>query len=121
MKLKSRFIDAFLGLILMAAVAGSYILQRGFLESLELKYFDLRTSLISADVDVPEDIVIIAIDDDSITRLGRWPWPRTRIAKMLLKLGAAEPRAIGLDILYTEKAENPAFEEFEKLEKNVQT
>src|SRR5512146_114460 len=37
-------------------------------------------------------VTIVDIDDQSLTELGQWPWPRTRIADMitnLTKLGAA--------------------------------
>lgn len=27
-----------------------------------------------------DDIVIVAIDDQSLDAVGRWPWPRTRLA-----------------------------------------
>lgn len=46
---------------------------------------------------------IIAIDDDSLNRLGQWPWPRTRIAELLTLLQAAEPAAIAVDIIFAEK------------------
>lgn len=45
---------------------------------------------------------IINIDDESLARLGQWPWPRTRIAELLLTLQAAQPAAIALDIIFAE-------------------
>lgn len=53
-------------------------------------------------------IVIVAIDNKSLTQQGRWPWPRGRLALMtelLLKSGAA---VIGFDILFAEPEENRA-------------
>jgi len=46
------------------------------------------------------DILLVAIDDDSLARLGRWPWPRTVHAALLDRLAGA--RAIGLDIIFSE-------------------
>ncbi len=46
---------------------------------------------------------IISIDDESLNRLGQWPWPRTRIAELVSKLSAAEPAVISLDIIFAEK------------------
>ncbi len=48
------------------------------------------------------DIVIIAIDDASLGRIGRWPWPRAVHATLLQKLGAAHARAIGMDLILSE-------------------
>lgn len=56
----------------------------------------------------PADIVIVAIDDASLSKLGRWPWERDIHAQLLDKLTAAEVKAVALDILFSEKnAQNP--------------
>ncbi|MFZ6749070.1 CHASE2 domain-containing protein [Undibacterium sp. Ren11W] len=49
-----------------------------------------------------DDIIIVAIDDYSLAELGKWPWPRLRHAELLKQLNAANPAAIGLDILFSE-------------------
>ncbi|GAQ30402.1 multi-sensor signal transduction histidine kinase [Ralstonia sp. NT80] len=49
-----------------------------------------------------DDIVIVAIDDQSLDAMGRWPWPRRRLADLLARVGAAHPRGIGVDILFIE-------------------
>ncbi|MBO0858589.1 MAG: CHASE2 domain-containing protein, partial [Chloracidobacterium sp.] len=50
----------------------------------------------------PDDIVIIAIDEASIARFGRFPWPRALMADALDRLSATQPKAIALDVLYSE-------------------
>jgi signal transduction histidine kinase len=56
----------------------------------------------------PEDVVIVAIDDQSLQTIGRrvgpWPWPRTVMASALDKLTQAHPRGIGLDVIYAERS-----------------
>ena len=49
-----------------------------------------------------DDIVIVAIDPESLERLGRWPWPRTIHAQLLDTLRQAGSRAVGMDILFAE-------------------
>lgn len=49
-----------------------------------------------------DDIIIIAIDDESISRLGRFPWPRQVHARLLNRLERAKPRAILYDVLFVE-------------------
>jgi CHASE2 domain-containing sensor protein/tRNA A-37 threonylcarbamoyl transferase component Bud32 len=45
-------------------------------------------------------VTIIAIDDQSISHYGRWPWPRTRIAALVHRLKEAGARTIGIDISF---------------------
>jgi adenylate cyclase len=50
-----------------------------------------------------EDVVVIDIDDASIRELGRIQlWPRAFTARVVKHVGAGDPAAIGLDVLYTE-------------------
>ncbi len=51
---------------------------------------------------VADDIIIIAIDDESLNDLGRWPWPRSTHARLINKLENESPKAIGLDIIFSE-------------------
>jgi adenylate cyclase len=46
---------------------------------------------------------IINIDDESLSKLGQWPWPRTRIAELLNILQIAKPKTIAVDIIFAEK------------------
>lgn len=48
------------------------------------------------------NIVIIDIDDKSIAAIGRWPWRRALHAEMIRLVEQQNPKAIGLDILFTE-------------------
>ena len=56
----------------------------------------------------PDDIVIVAIDDESIAKLGRFPWPREYSARLLDSISAAHPKAISLDVLFTEPSDQTA-------------
>ena len=51
------------------------------------------------------DIVIVAIDDESLRDIGQWPWPRDVHARLLNRLAAAMPAAIGVDLLLSERAQ----------------
>ncbi len=54
----------------------------------------------------PSEIIIIAIDESSIKKLGRWPWPRSIHAQLLNKLTTEEAGAIGMDIILSEPSRN---------------
>lgn len=46
--------------------------------------------------------VIVAIDEIALERHGQWPWPRTRLAQLVSAIAAAQPAAIGIDLLFPE-------------------
>ena len=50
----------------------------------------------------PSQVVLVLIDDQSLQKYGRWPWPRTRLAQLTSRLADAGASAIGLDILLAE-------------------
>ena len=47
----------------------------------------------------PSPVRVVEIDDESLTRLGRWPWPRAKLALMIEKLTDAGAAAVALDIV----------------------
>ncbi len=49
-----------------------------------------------------EDIVLVAVDEHSLTALGRWPWPRRLHAELIDKLSRGGAKIVGLDILFAE-------------------
>lgn len=61
---------------------------------------------------LPDDIVIIAIDESSLAQFGRWPWARERHVDLLRGLQDTQARAIAIDILFVEPYANyPAVDE----------
>ena len=50
----------------------------------------------------PVPVRIIDIDEESLARVGQWPWPRTRLAELVDKLNAAGVAAIGFDVVLAE-------------------
>lgn len=52
------------------------------------------------------ELLLVAIDEKSLTALGQWPWPRRTHARLIDRLNAAGAQAIAMDILFTEPARN---------------
>ena len=74
-------------------------------EGLERYTYDLG---VRAHQREPSDqIAVIAIDDESIANLGRWPWPRNLHAQMIDLLRAGGARAIGNTVFYSEAQQDP--------------
>lgn len=55
-----------------------------------------------------DDIVIVAIDEASLSMQGRWPWSRATIAQLFERIAAGHPRAVAIDLFFTEPDANPA-------------
>jgi len=98
--------------ILFLAMA---VMRAGFLDTLDLKLYDVGMSLRS-DPESPSNIVMVDIDDDTIEKLGRWPWPRALVAAGLEKIDAGEPRVIGLNFILSEPESNPGIAAIKQLE-----
>ena len=103
---KFIFSDILWGTALTLAALFFYFTGTG-LESAELKFYDFRARL-SAGVPARSDIAVIEINDDSISKVGRWPWSRSKIADMLVLLSSetSKPSVIGLNILFSEPEKN---------------
>jgi CHASE2 domain-containing sensor protein/anti-sigma regulatory factor (Ser/Thr protein kinase) len=50
----------------------------------------------------PKDIVIVAIDQTSLAKIGRWPWSREFHAQLIRRIQAEQPAVIGFDIIFAE-------------------
>jgi len=117
---KFIFSNILWGVTLTAAVLFFYAFG-AVLEPLELKFYDFRAQL-SAQNPSKNEIAIIEINDESISKMGRWPWPRSRMADLLkwLSTDAARPAVIGLDILFSEPETNKDLEITEQLRQKYQ-
>jgi adenylate cyclase len=47
-------------------------------------------------------IRVVDIDEESLAKLGQWPWPRSRLAELLQKLDDLQATSVALDILLAE-------------------
>ncbi len=72
----------------------------GLLSRVDNLIFDIGQKLQQSPA--PDDVIIVAIDENSLSQLGRWPWPRTAHAKLINRLQQEHAAAIGLDIVFAE-------------------
>jgi len=49
-----------------------------------------------------ERIVIVDIDEKSLAEVGRWPWPRDRVADLVDRLFGHDIRLLGMDTVFAE-------------------
>ncbi|MGF2686432.1 CHASE2 domain-containing protein [Marinobacter sp. DUT-3] len=87
-----------LGLLLFAILL---LLQATALpQRLDYWLYDAQITTHPAPLD--DDVVVIAIDEISLDRLGRWPWSRDTHARLIEKLDKAGAETIVFDILFPE-------------------
>lgn len=97
-------------------ICGFYALDNWvkLLYPIELKTLDYRFK-IRGKRDPGPEVVIIAIDDKSIDKIGRWPWSRSVHARMVDILSEGEARVIGFDILFLLPEEQPEYSRIRQL------
>ena len=82
-------------LLLAAALSYSDLLWR-----FDRWIYDAELQLLATPAS--KEIVIIEVDQKSLNKIGRWPWPRDIHARLLQILASAKPQAIGFDLLFSE-------------------
>ena len=72
-----------------------------FVELSREKVFDLYQELHPRQP-ATDDVVVVEIDELSLKDIGQWPWARHRLASLIATIAPAGPRAIGLDVIFSE-------------------
>ena len=80
--------------LLVAAVRGQW------LERVDYWFYD--SSVAWSGQPAADDILILAIDEASLARYGRWPWSRQLLAEVLERLAAAGTGPVLLDVILSE-------------------
>jgi len=92
--------------------------EPNFIKIIELKFYDLMFQVRGV-VSPGSDIVIVAIDDASVKALGRWPWSRRQITRLVNCLRQAPARVVGFDMIFAEKEEEAGLQVLKKLQAEV--
>jgi len=91
--------DWFVGVLIVLTVL-LWHLSSDFIGTLERRFYDLASTSTSRQ---PSDrIAVIAIDDQSIGNIGRWPWPRDVHAQLIDKLAVAKARVVVHTVFFFE-------------------
>ncbi len=117
MKLKKTLL---LNIAIAFIISSSIIIlsEQGLFKRLELGSMDFLFRL-RASTPCNPHIVIVEIDDENISKLGRWPWRRTRHASIVKALKALGAKYIYFDILFSEASSNKDDNELAKSIKNA--
>ncbi|OGL42345.1 MAG: hypothetical protein A3C43_10375 [Candidatus Schekmanbacteria bacterium RIFCSPHIGHO2_02_FULL_38_11] len=87
------------------------------IERLELTWLDTLFKL-RGKKNPGNEVKIIAVDDKSITKLGRWPWDRAKFSELIDILIDAKVKVIGFDIIFSEPQITQEQKKLNELEKS---
>src|SRR5581483_1405666 len=99
---KGRRIYFLLVAAILAAAALLRIAVPFFGQALRLIAFDSYQRLDPPPYNPGLPVRVVDIDEDSLARIGQWPWPRTTIAELLGKLAGEGAAVVAFDILFAE-------------------
>lgn len=91
------------------------------LEILERRFMDMSTRLPFKQKRRFQPTVIISIDEDSISKLGPWPWPRSYFSAIIDILTRSQAKTIGIDILFEHKDNDYIIDEIRNIEGSFKT
>ncbi|MSP67679.1 MAG: adenylate/guanylate cyclase domain-containing protein [Alphaproteobacteria bacterium] len=88
-------------LVVLAGFAALYHWNPTPIEMLRLKTFDIYQRIHPRPYEALP-VVIIDIDEESLSTVGQWPWPRTVIADLVSKLAKSGVAVVGFDVIFPE-------------------
>ena len=103
--------DWFVGLIITLFFI--IFMQSTLIQSIERNAYDFGVQ--SSSRTASDKIAVIAIDDESIDNIGRWPWSRDIHAQMHALLTEGGAKAIGQTVLFTEPQLDPGLQFLQNL------
>ncbi|MCM8794332.1 MAG: adenylate/guanylate cyclase domain-containing protein [Candidatus Omnitrophica bacterium] len=99
--LKKRWAQWVVPSLILAAAAALRIADPPLLEDVRLKVFDSFQKW-NPRLYKQVPVAIVDIDDETLNRIGQWPWPRTQVAQLIQKISDLGAAAIALDIVFSE-------------------
>src|SRR5688572_4164596 len=104
--------DWFLGLVIAIALFG-FARTTGFIPGVERWAYDMGLRMTAKSPS--EKVAVIAIDEQSIANIGRWPWSREVHAKLIDQLTVAKAKVIGNTVFFFEPQKDPGLAYVEKM------
>ena len=95
-----------IGLVACLLTVSVEWLRPGFVVSLDEAFRDIALQL-RAKPQPEERLVVVDINEATLSDVGPWPWPRKKVADLVeILLSTYQARAVGLDIVFTEPGDS---------------
>jgi len=99
--LRQRWVQYLLPLLVLIGAMLLFRQEPRFLQTARLKLFDLYQQQFPRPYQ-PVQVRIIDLDDATLEKTGQWPWPRVKVAELVMKLANAGTAVIAFDIVFAE-------------------
>ena len=96
----------------------AYLQGISFLDLMELKTIDLRFEA-RGQISPGSDVVLAVIDEKSISKEGKWVWPRSKIANLVTKLSKAGASVIAFDIGFFEQDDKKIVNTINEIQRTI--
>lgn len=110
--MRSKWSQVYIGLFCTLFIFFAYTMQLPLvsflINRLDKRIYDQLVQLNQRPHSANPPVVIIDIDNLSVQKEGRWPWPRNKMAELINKLKKAGVVTIGMDIVMAEPEMNYA-------------
>src|SRR5207244_650923 len=89
---------------------------RKIVDGLNYLMYDVHLRAHFHDFALPTPIVIVDVDEKSLSAAGKWPWPRDKVALLIKKLKEKGAQVIAFDMIFRYPEKNYAKDILDKLE-----
>ncbi len=96
--------ERIIGFGLLAGLVMLYVADPYPVEFLRLKTFDMYQRFQPREIPPVDQkpVTIVDIDEKSLREIGQWPWPRTKIAQIIVNLIQGGARTVAFDMVFPE-------------------
>jgi adenylate cyclase len=88
-------------LVLLIGIAALRVADFAPIQELRVRTFDFYQRF-DPRVKTVRPVTIVDIDEPSLKKFGQWPWPRTRLADMVINLANLGALAVAFDVVFSE-------------------
>lgn len=78
--------------------------------------FDVYQQLFPRERGGQQHVIVVGIDDESLSLYGQWPWRRNILSALIERIASARPAAIGLDMVFPEQDRYSPLHLYEQLQ-----
>lgn len=110
--------EGFAGLVVVLAVIGLHLASDS-IGALERRYYDFVSTRTARQPS--ERIAVIAINEQSMVQLGRWPWPGDIHARLIDRLAAAKAKTLVYAVPFPESQVAPGLAAIRKMQAALET
>jgi PAS domain S-box-containing protein len=103
--LKRRLLVEWIAVLLVALACAAFISRTSFGERMSFAVLDQAVAWRAQSQD--NRIIIVEIDETSLSEIGHWPWPRSIHAQLIEAISARKPAGIAYDVLFHEVSNAP--------------